>query len=103
MGSRGCPFCGKTISDMARECPFCHEYVPEIRRNEPSTAVQGKSVVRRGLWYMLVLAILYFVFSGQTPLRITIPYQSLFTDDVLPVLFFVALGFVVYGVYLRVK
>jgi hypothetical protein len=103
MGSRGCPFCGKMISDVARECPFCHEHVPEIRLSGPSTVAQGKSMVRRGLWYTLTVSILYYVFSGQTPIKLTIPYQPLFMTDVLPLLFFVSLGFVVYGVYLRVK
>lgn len=103
MGARGCPFCGKTISDAARECPFCHEYIPQVRVSTDSSSSMGKSIVRRGLWYMLVLAAIYFVLSGQTPLKITVPYQSLFMADVLPVLFFAALGFVVYGFYVRVR
>lgn len=103
MGSRGCPFCGKTISDAARECPFCHEYVPEVRRSTASSPGQGNSMVRRGLWYMLILAVIYFVLTGQTPLKITVPYQSIFLDDVLPVLFFASLGFVIYGLYTRFR
>lgn len=103
MGARGCPFCGKTIPTTVRECPFCHEYIPEVRVSSESSAGAGKSAVRRGLWYMLVLAIIYFVFSGQTPLKIHVPYQDLFMTDVLPVLFFAALGFVVYGLYARMR
>ncbi|HKW90112.1 MAG TPA: hypothetical protein VJN21_15275 [Candidatus Acidoferrales bacterium] len=103
MGARGCPFCGKTIPATVRECPFCHEYIPEVRVAADSPSHLGKSAVRRGLWYMLVLAAIYLVLSGQTPLKINVPYQDLFMADILPVLFFAALGFVVYGFYIRMK
>jgi hypothetical protein len=100
---RGCPFCGKSISDVARECRYCHEYIPELRLNSASRVASGNATIHRGLWYMLILAAIYYVFSGQTPLKLKIPYQSIFLTDVLPVLFFVALGIVLYGVFLRVK
>lgn len=103
MAARGCPFCGKTIPTTVRECPFCHEYIPEVRVTSAPSSDFAKSAVRRGLWYMLILAVIYFVLSGQTPLKITVPYQSLFMADILPVLFFADLGYVVYGFYTRMK
>ena len=103
MAARGCPFCGKTIPATVRECPFCHEYIPEVRVTAEASSDFGKSAVRRGLWYMLFLAIIYFVLTGQTPLKINVPYQSLFLADILPVLFFASLGFVLYGLYLRMR
>lgn len=103
MSSRGCPFCGKTIPTTVRECPFCHEYIPEVRVNTEPSSSPGNSIVRRGLLYMLVLAAIYFVLSGQTPLKITVPYQALIMADILPVLFFAALGFVIYGLYVRMR
>jgi hypothetical protein len=100
---RGCPFCGKTISDSARECPFCHENIPQVRLSAVSNEARGNAAMHRGLWYMLILAVVYFFFTQKTPLKIPLPFAPTLTHYLLPGFFFVALIFVLYGIYMRVK
>lgn len=59
--------------------------------------------MHRGLWYMLIVAVIYYFFTQKTPLKIPLPFAPTLTTYLLPTLFFAALIFVLYGVFLRIK
>lgn len=100
MGSRQCPFCGKMIRDTLRECSFCHENLPPVPRTvSASTSRRGKFELRRGLLYMLGVAVIYYFLSSNSPVKLTVPFTPLLLNDVLPIFFAVSLGFALYGLF----
>jgi hypothetical protein len=103
MGVRECPFCGKSVSDQFRDCPHCHETLPQQRVQAASSAPRAKSMMRRGLTYMLVLVLIYYVISDRSPIKLSLPFTPLLTDYVLPLFFVVSLGITLYGLFKSVR
>ncbi len=107
MADRQCPYCGKTVSDRLLQCPYCREALsarPESRRTARGglPAAAGVKHIRRGLLYMLLAAVSYYLFGGYSPVFAP-PFsiEPWLTSFVLPVLFLGGLGLAVYGVIRR--
>lgn len=104
MADRQCAYCGKTVSDRFLQCPYCREELsdrPEARRGAAG-GLQGTKYIRRGLLYMLLGAVCYYVFGGYDPI-LTPPFrvEPWLTDYVVPALFLGGLGLLVFGVIRR--
>jgi hypothetical protein len=104
VADRQCPYCGKTVSDRFFQCPYCREDLgarPEARRSAAG-GLGGAKQVRRGLLYMLLAVVCYYLFSGQQPLLTPpFPVEPWLTDYAIPALFLAGLGLAVYGVVRR--
>ncbi len=102
-----CVHCGKTISDGSLQCPYCREDVgthPVLRRHRSLGAAEhGARWIRRGLLYMLLAGIGYYLLGGRSPLPITLPFEVApwVMNYALPFLFIAGLGLVVFGVVRR--
>ena len=104
MADRQCPYCGKTVSDKFFQCPYCREDLSPSRvaRHSPSGGLQGAKYIRRGLLYMLLGGVCYYLFGGYDPV-LTPPFdfEPWLTDYVLPFMILSGLGLVVFGVIRR--
>jgi hypothetical protein len=104
MGLRECPFCGQRISDSFRDCPHCHETLPEIpRAGGARVYAQKKRTIRRGLLYMMVVAVIYYLFSPSSPLKLPVPFAPVLTTYLLPLFFIAGLAMVLYGIFQHVR
>ena len=102
MGVRQCPFCGKKIPEhCGRDCPLCHETLPERRFHHHSSKGTDRNTFRRGLFYMMCVAAIYYFMSSSSPYQIHLPYPSVLTTWLLPLFFLMGLGFAAYGIYQR--
>jgi len=98
MGRRQCPFCGVTIPESATQCYSCREPLTETRLSgERGTA--GGAEIRRGLLYMLMGAVVYYLTGESSPLPYSIPFAPILTQYLIPVLFLGGLGLVLYGLF----
>ena len=111
MGTRECPFCGKSIADVFRDCPQCHETLPERRFSGAAgdggaarTAHADRpTTFRRGLLYMMTVAFVYYLLSPVSPLKLPVPFAPLLTGYLLPCFFLMGLGFALFGIYQSVR
>jgi len=104
MGVRECPFCGKKISDAFRDCPLCHETLPELRVIKTSSSSGRGGPLRRGLFYMMIVAFIYYLLSANSPLKFpAVPFAPILTTYLLPLFFLAGLGMMMYGIFLQVK
>ncbi len=71
-------------------------------RRTPTGGLQGAKYIRRGLLYMLLGGVCYYLFGGYDPI-LTPPFdfEPWLTDYVLPFLMLSGLGLVVFGVIRR--
>ena len=104
MADRQCGYCGKTFSDKFLQCPYCREELraPAGVRRSPTGGLSGAKYIRRGLLYMLLAGVCYYLFGGYDPL-LTPPFsvEPWLTDYALPALFLGGLGLAVFGVIRR--
>lgn len=103
MADRQCPYCGKTVSDRFLQCPYCREELGASREQHlASGGLQGAKYIRRGVLYMLLGGVCYYLFGGYHPV-LTPPFdfEPWLTDYVLPFLILSGLGLVVFGVIRR--
>ena len=104
MADRQCSYCGKTVSDKFFQCPYCREDLGPAReaRHSPSGGLQGAKYIRRGLLYMLLGGVCYYLFGGYDPV-LTPPFdfEPWLTDYVLPFIILSGLGLMVFGVIRR--
>ncbi len=103
MPVRECPFCGRVISDAFRDCPHCHETLPSVPRAEAPVYAQKKGTVRRGLLYMFVVAVIYYLISPSGPLKYPVPFAPVLTTYLLPLFFLAGLALMLYGIFKQVR
>jgi hypothetical protein len=109
MGVRECPFCGKSMSDVFRDCPHCHETLPERRVPAAPASVRTtsgdgrKTMLRRGLLYMMTVAFIYYLLSPASFLKLPVPFAPLLTRYLLPLFFLMGLAFALFGIYQNVR
>jgi hypothetical protein len=105
MRIRECPFCGKKISTTGRDCPLCHETLPERRIAAGSTITPGRDMLRRGLFYMMCVAAIYYFLSPASPYKLKVPFDllPLLTTYFLPLFFLLGLGIALYGLFQHVR
>lgn len=109
MHFRECPFCGKRIpANGGRDCPVCHETLPDRfhHRHAHGTTTPGRNMLRRGLFYMMCVAAIYYFLSPASPYKLKLPFARLLpllTTYFLPLFFLLGLGLALYGVYQHVR
>ncbi len=100
---RQCPFCGLSVLRTATQCPSCRESLPgaEGGRQQAPAAVQPakRSLVRRGLLYMLLAAIIQYFSGGYSAMHVPIAISSFVTSYLAPLLFLSGLGLTFYGLF----
>jgi hypothetical protein len=85
------------------QCPFCREALPEpSRAAEPARVLpDGSSMIRRGLLYMLLAAVVGYFAGGYSGLKLPFPIQPYVTTYLSPLLFLGGFGLATYGFYLQ--
>ncbi len=107
MADRQCGYCGKTVSDKFFQCPFCREDLSAwAEKRRPAShglpAAAGAKYIRRGLLYLALGGVCYYLFGGYHPV-LTPPFdfEPWLTDYVLPFIILSGLGLMVFGVIRR--
>ena len=104
MADRQCGYCGRTVSDKFLQCPYCREdlSLSAEKRRSPAGGLQGAKYIRRGLLYMLLGVVCYYLFGGYDPV-VTPPFrvEPWLTDYALPALMLGGLGLAIFGVIRR--
>jgi len=107
--TRRCAFCGKHMAVHLMQCPFCREAVPQVQlspaRRKSSADGNGNSLMRRGLLYMLLGAVVHYFAGGYGAPIFTIPLPApvmpIVTQYLTPLLFLGGLGFAIYGLFVK--
>ena len=102
MGTRQCPFCGKSVFDGLAQCPFCREALPEVAVASPPPN-GGRGKIRQGLLYMLLAAVIHYFAGGHSAMELPFPIAPLVTVYLSPLLFLSGLGLSLHGFYLHRK
>ncbi len=63
MARRQCAYCGTFVDEKVKQCPDCREMIPE--RIKIHTVRGGGAETRRGLLYMLLASVIYYLASPQ--------------------------------------
>ncbi|HXE74915.1 MAG TPA: hypothetical protein VNN18_04655 [Candidatus Xenobia bacterium] len=97
-----CANCGKIVSARFTLCPYCREELTSrtvFRQRPPGGAEVGARWIRRGLLYMLLAGISYYLLGGHSPLPLAIPFEipDWVINYALPFLFLGGLGLAVVG------
>jgi hypothetical protein len=101
--TRPCPFCGKQVPARLNACPYCREAIHEVRLAGRAYASEGRAKMRRGLFYILLAAIIHYFAGGYSGYQLPVAIPSFVTMYLTPLLFLAGLGFEVYGVYLYLR
>jgi hypothetical protein len=99
MARRQCAYCGTFVDEGVKQCPDCREMIPE--KIQVQTVRGGGAELRRGLIYMLLASVLYYLASPQTTIPIPFPIPPAVTSYLLPLLFLSGLGFAIFGLARR--
>ncbi|HKQ85348.1 MAG TPA: hypothetical protein VJS43_01125 [Candidatus Acidoferrales bacterium] len=103
---RQCPFCGLSVLRTATQCPSCRETLPGAEggtQHAKARAAQPakRSLVRRGLLYMLLAAVIQYFSGGYSAMHIPVAVSSFVTSYLAPLLFLSGLGLTLYGLFGR--
>ena len=74
---RQCPFCGLQVLRTATQCPSCREALPGAEGSAQHAPVRAsqprqRSLVRRGLLYMLLAAVIQYFSGGYSAMHIPV-------------------------------
>ena len=101
---RQCPFCGLQVLRTATQCPSCREALPGAEGSAQHAPVRAsqprqRSLVRRGLLYMLLAAVIQYFSGGYSAMHIPVVVSSFVTSYLSPLLFLSGLGLTFYGLF----
>src|SRR5208282_3751451 len=99
LATRPCAYCGKPVPARMNRCPYCREEVREVRLSARSSK-DGRREVRRGLIYMLLGGVIYYIAGGYSAIPLPFLLSPLVTTYLSPVVFLGGLGLCLYGVFL---
>lgn len=102
VASRPCAYCGKPVPLRLDRCPHCREEQPEIRLSSRGGSAGG-SQIRRGLFYMLLGAVIYYFSGGYSPMVLPYNLSPLVNSYLAPIIFLGGLGMSLYGIFLRIR
>ncbi|HKW57887.1 MAG TPA: hypothetical protein VJN42_11070 [Candidatus Acidoferrum sp.] len=100
--SRPCAYCGKPVPVRLNRCPHCREEVQEVRVSARS-GNDGSHHVRRGLFYMLLGAVIYYFSGGYSHLTIPVTINPMVNTYLAPAIFLGGLGMSLYGMFIRIR
>lgn len=100
--SRPCAYCGKPVPIRLNRCPHCREEVPEIRLTA-RRGDDGSPKIRRGLFFMLLGAVIYYFSGGYSPMPLPYNISPLVNTYLAPIIFLGGLGTSLYGMFLRIR
>ena len=100
---RKCPFCGKSIPSKLHNCPFCREAIPHVKVSSGYSSAEGSRKFQRGLLYMLMAAVIYYLASAASPWKSPIPIPTFVNQYLTPLLFLGGAGMALYGLVLKMK
>ena len=99
---RQCGFCGRMSPIHLVECPHCHETLPEMPRpRQAHTEDHGE--LRRGLLYLTLAGVIHYFAGGYSSMELPVQVPPLITLYLTPALFVLGLGFVGYGMVIRLS
>ena len=97
---RQCPQCGSRVLTGKTECPKCRETLPEI----PVVHLHhgsSKPLLRRGLLYMLLAAVIHYFVGGYSGMNLPLPISPVVAAYLSPLLFLSGLGFFGYALFVQ--
>lgn len=101
MGQRQCVGCGKWVPDHLLNCSYCREPLPGLPVTHTYGDAAGRSELRRGMLYMLLAAVFYYLAGGHSPFKYPFAIPAVAIDYLLPLLFLAGFGLATYGLYRR--
>ena len=101
---RQCPFCGLSVLRTATQCPSCREALPGAEAGAQHGKARAarpakRSLVRRGLLYMLLAAVIQYFSGGYSGMHIPVAVSSFVSSYLAPLLFLSGLGLTLYGLF----
>ncbi len=102
---RQCIHCGKLVPVRATQCLYCRESLPElnVRRAVVEAKPEGGPKIRRGLLYMVVAGVVQYYAGGYSGMKLPVQIDPVVFQYLVPILFLLGLGLVLYGLYLKMK
>ena len=83
-------------------CPHCREEVPQVRLSSRGGS-DGRAQIRRGLFYMLLGAVVYYFSGGYSPMVLPLNLSPLVNTYFAPAIVLGGLGMSLYGIFLRFR
>ncbi len=103
MTARQCAFCGTWVQESAENCPKCREPISHVK-HESGDAERSKRQIRRGLIYMWIAGLVYYLAKGYAePMHLPLTYVPIFTEYLLPFMFLGGLASTGLGLYRRMR
>lgn len=101
--SRPCSYCGKPVPMRLNRCPHCREEVREVRLISSHSTEDGSKQIRRGLFYMLLGAVIYYFSGGYSPMPLPVNLSPLVVTYLAPVVFLGGLSLSLYGMFVKIR
>jgi hypothetical protein len=98
--TKRCPFCGTSVPVHLQQCPSCRETIPEVRVSQRTSPAAGRSI-RRGLLYMLLAGVVFYLFGGYSPFNLPVQIPDVVSRYLAPLLFLGGMGLTIYGLLKR--
>ena len=77
--------------------------MPEVRLSSRNTLSEGRRHIRRGLFYMLLGAVIYYFSGGYSAMVLPYNLSPLVNTYLAPIIFFGGLGMSLYGIFLWMR
>jgi hypothetical protein len=87
--------------EEATQCPFCREQLMRVPVIASPHHEQGRRYIRRGLLYMLMASVARYYLGGYSPQKFPFMVIPEVTQYLVPLLFLLGFGLLVFGVYRR--
>ena len=98
MATRQCGFCGETIGIRTEKCPHCYRDIPPmVVMNKQDNSAENSRLFRRGLLYMLMAGVFYYLTSDQSPFEVPFTVPPLVDQALVPLLFLSGLLLALFG------
>jgi len=101
--ARLCPYCGKPIAARLTRCPVCREEIQEVRFVSRGYRAEARNKMRRGLFYILLAAIIHYFAAGYSNLSLPVTIPAFVTMYLTPLFFLAGVGYEFYAAFLYLK
>jgi hypothetical protein len=102
---RQCIHCGKYVPVRSTQCMYCKESLPDLNAVRATVHIpaEGGPKIRRGLLYMLLAGVVQYYAGGYSGITLPVEIDPVVFQYLVPGLFLLGLGLVLYGFYLKMK